>query len=69
MLDQQNDWEIIETVLKYVINANNVTPDDLLKVVQTELPFETEEKIMTTAEQLIAQGVQQGMQQGEQQGC
>lgn len=67
-LDQKNDWEIVEAVLKYLINAAEVTSDELFRVIQTELPVETGEKIMTVAEQLIAKGEQRGEQRGEKRG-
>jgi len=67
-LDQKNDWEIVESVLKYLINSGEVALDELLRIIQTELPLETGEKIMTVAEQLIAKGEQRGMQQGMRQG-
>lgn len=62
-----DDWEVIEIVVRYLINCGEVTPDDFIEVLQAELPPETGEKIMTVAEQLIAKGRQQGMQQGMQQ--
>lgn len=63
-LDQKKDWEIVETVLKYLINEGEVSSDELFRVIQTELPPETGDKIMTVAEQLIARGEQKGIQQG-----
>jgi len=61
------DW--LESVFRYIFNANEqVSVEELKKIVEKSLDKDKEGLVMTVAEQLIQKGVQQGVQQGWQQG-
>jgi predicted transposase/invertase (TIGR01784 family) len=60
--------EYIYATITYVINTYDISRDDFTKIIKNELPFVSEEKIMTIAEQYRQEGVQQGLNQGMQQG-
>ncbi len=58
------DW--LESVFRYIFNANEqVSVEELKKIVEKSLDKDKEGLVMTVAEQLIQKGVQQGVQQGE----
>jgi predicted transposase/invertase (TIGR01784 family) len=61
------DW--LESIFRYIFNASDdVSVEELKKIVEKCLDKSKEGLVMTVAEQLIQKGVQQGAQQGWQQG-
>lgn len=73
LADKQTAAQYLETVFRYIINnIDNVSADDLTKIVKESLSEKQGDLVMTLAEKLrkegFEKGVQQGMQQGMQQG-
>jgi predicted transposase/invertase (TIGR01784 family) len=73
LLEKQTVPQYLETVFRYIINnIDDVSTDDLTKIVKESLSEKQGELVMTLAEKLrkegFEKGIQQGMQRGIQQG-
>jgi hypothetical protein len=77
LADKHTAEQYLETVFRYIINnIDDVSADDLTKIVKESLSEQQGELVMTLAEMLrkegfekgVMQGMQQGIQQGVQQG-
>lgn len=55
----------IYATLSYIIEAYDISRNDFTEIIRTELPFVSEEKIMTIAEQFRQEGLQRGLQEGK----
>lgn len=67
-LEQGEEHDLVDTVLKYLLDRGEMQEDDFFNLLKTTLSSDVEGRIMTVSEQLIARGMQQGVQQGMQQG-
>ena len=63
-LERKNAYEIVEAVLKYLLERGEMNKASFFKLVETELSPEIGGRVMTVAEQCIAEGRQQGVQLG-----
>ncbi len=68
LLEKDTGMQYLETVMRYVLAASEITLDKLKTAVESGLSEKGETVTMTTAEKLINEGIQKGIQQGIQQG-
>jgi predicted transposase YdaD len=58
----------LEIVFRYILNVFDIPREELGDIVMQTLKPDAKELLMTTAEQLIQQGMKEGMQKGRQEG-
>ncbi len=69
LLEKQTVPQYLETVFRYIINnIDDISADDLTKIVKESLSEKQGELVMTLAEKLRKEGFEKGIQQGIQQG-
>jgi predicted transposase/invertase (TIGR01784 family) len=67
--EAENGLRFLEKILRYLFNtADDITPDELKRMVEESLSQEKGDFTMTIAERLRQEGFEQGIRQGVQQG-
>jgi hypothetical protein len=68
MVEQDDGWDYINTMLHYVFEINDFDPNKIFNELSLVLTDETRTKIMTTADRLRQEGMEHGRQQGKHEG-
>lgn len=67
-IEKYGSMRYIYATIAYVMSVYDISKEDLLKIIKSELPSVSEEKIMTIAEQYRQEGYQKGQFDGIEKG-